>query len=198
MPNQDPHTILTDEELALEAQGGDLSAFDEIVRRHESSIFRFLAARTNKTEAEDLTQQVFVRAYRKIHLYRCRYRFLPWLFTIARRESIQYYRNKKSETELESEVIDHRLPSDPIEQSDAHEALWETIREVLSEVSAAAFWLRHEEGLTIAEIATVLKLTQVHVKVLLHRARKKLADHLHRDSSLESPEPSTSHAPSHV
>lgn len=176
-------TVLTDEELALNTQGGDLSSFDEIVRRHETSIYRFIVSKTNNpTDAEDLTQQVFVRAYQKIHLYQCRYRFTPWLFTIARRQCIQHYRQKKNpETELKESdrfAIDERLPSDHLEQSDACMAIWETIRKILPEVSATAFWLRYEQDLSLKEVAKTLNLTQVHVRVILHRARLKIAKHL--------------------
>lgn len=178
MPDQEPAS-LSDESLAVASREGDLSAFEEIVKRHEASVFRFLTSKTaNRTDAEDLTQQVFLRAYRKLHLYKSQYRFLPWLYTIARRESIDHYRKSKPEVALDNELIDEQLPSDHLEQSDQHQIIWQSIRDLLPETTATAFWLRYEEDLSLAEIAKVLNLTQVHVRVLLHRGRVKLAKEL--------------------
>ena len=183
-------SVLSDEELALEAKGGALSAFDEIVRRHEGAIYRFILARVNRAaDAEDLTQQAFVKAYRKIHLYRCRYRFLPWLYIIARRTTIEFYRKNQGESDANAiEQVDARLPSDAVESRDTHRELWKQIRRILPEASATAFWLRYEENLSIAEVAKVLNRTSVHVKVLLHRARATLADKLNL-SDASSPPP---------
>lgn len=184
---------LSDEQLALLVQEGDLFAFDEIVRRHHHSIYRFLASKTaNVSDAEDLTQETFVRAFQKIKLYKSKYRLLPWLFTIAHRQNIQLYRKrKKTECEFKDDLVDERLPSDRIEQSDAHIAIWQTIREVLPESSAIAFWLRYEEDLSLAEVASVLNLTQVHLRVLLHRSRVKLAKHMESCNQITEEESST-------
>lgn len=182
----------SDEELAVAVQNGEVHAFDEIVRRHETSIYRFLATKTSRiSDAEDLTQDTFIRAYNKIHLYKSEYRFLPWLFTIARRLAIQFYRKQRNESRLESDIVDVRLPSDRIEQSDNHAAIWETIREVLSEKSATAFWLRYEEDLSLTEVAQVLNVTQVHVRVIIHRSRLKLAKHMKRSELIAEEENST-------
>ena len=176
---EDNYINQSDEELAVATQSGDKQAFEEIVRRHETSIYRFLTTKTPRiSDAEDLTQDTFVRAYNKIHLYNPDYRLLPWLFTIARRLNIQFYRKRKQENQLKGDLIDTRLPSDRIEQSDSHAAIWETIRDVLPERSASAFWLRYEEDLTLEECAKVLNVTQVHLRVMLHRSRTKLAKHM--------------------
>jgi RNA polymerase sigma-70 factor (ECF subfamily) len=84
---------LSDEELACKTQAGSHAAFEELVFRYEARVFGFLQSRTGRIhDAQDLTQKVFVRAFRKIGRYNPRFRFASWLFTIARRESIGHYR----------------------------------------------------------------------------------------------------------
>ncbi|MEM7012822.1 MAG: sigma-70 family RNA polymerase sigma factor [Verrucomicrobiota bacterium] len=183
--------VYSDEELALETQGGSLSAFDEIVRRHESAIFRFVRSRVRQSnDAEDIAQQTFVKAYQKINQFKFRYRFAPWLFTIARRLTIEHFRKNGGAGGTEApEEFETKLPSDEIEAHESHRELWRQIRDLVPEQTATALWLKYEEQLSVAEIAKVIGRTTAHTKVILHRARKQLAEQLKIEQSIPTPPP---------
>lgn len=185
------YKVYSDEELALETQGGSLAAFDEIVRRHEAAIFRFIRSRVRQPDdAEDITQQTFVKAYQKIGQFKFRYRFTPWLFTIARRLTIEHFR-KHGERAFDEgpEEVDNKLPSDNLEAHESHRELWRQIRNLVPEQTATALWLKYEEQLSVAEVAKVIGRTTAHTKVILHRARKQLAAQLKIESTIPNPPP---------
>ena len=90
-----PETALSDEALALRVQEGSVRSFEELLARYEKRIYQFIRYKTANTEAaEDLAQTVFITAYEKIGRYRERHPFAAWLFTIARRKVIDYYRRR--------------------------------------------------------------------------------------------------------
>ncbi len=178
----DAKHIVSDSELACEAQAGSLVAFEELVGRYEARIFQFLRYRVASThDAEDLTQIVFVRAYRNIGKYAPRYPFTAWLYTIARRESINHYRRVSAAKAcaLPGDLLDTRSdPSQEAALNDARDRVWEVARGRLSESQFAALYLYAHEQMSVKEIAHTLKKTQNHVKVLLHRARRQMVKEL--------------------
>lgn len=190
----------SDEELACEAQAGSLVAFEELVYRYETRVFEFLRCRVRGVhDAQDLTQHVFVRAYRKIDKYNPRYRFAAWLFTIARRESVSHFRRVSGADvqALPGEVYNANDPGREAAINDARERLWKVARQRLSESQFAALYLHAAEQMSIEDIARSLKKTRANVKVLLHRARRRMADALAagceeltavRDTAREAPD----------
>jgi hypothetical protein len=85
----------TDEDLAREASKGDMVAFEALVRRRREGLVRFLASFSgNTSDAEDLAQETFLRAFRSLSRYDPRKPFLTWLFVIARRLAINFKRNR--------------------------------------------------------------------------------------------------------
>ena len=83
----------SDEELARQSQDGTLAAFEELVYRYEHRIYGFIAnSCRNATDAREVTQDTFVRAFQAIGQFNCRRGFGPWLFTIARRKCIDHHR----------------------------------------------------------------------------------------------------------
>jgi RNA polymerase sigma factor (sigma-70 family) len=136
MLSDTPARTLTDEELASRAQDGCCWSFEELVRRYQVPLLHFLERWTGREEAEDLLQDTFVHAYRNLDLYEPRYRFAPWLFTIARRLSINRQRGRQPQTGGETfESVEDMQPS-PAEQAAETEyrgRLWELARQVLTE-----------------------------------------------------------------
>jgi RNA polymerase sigma-70 factor (ECF subfamily) len=170
-----------DETLACEAQAGSMSSFEELVYRYESRIFQFLRCRVGGVhDAQDLTQSVFVRAFRKIGKFNPRYKFATWLFTIARRESISHYRRQSLMYVkfLPEELFRVGDPGREAAWRDAREKLWELARHRLPENQFAALYLRAAEQMSIKDVARALQKTQTHVKVLLHRARRQMVKEL--------------------
>jgi RNA polymerase sigma-70 factor (ECF subfamily) len=176
------------EELAVRAQAGDGAAtacFGELVSRFELRLFNFLLKRTrSRSDAEELTQEAFVRAWERIDTYNPAWKFSTWLYTIAGRLAIS--RHRKSSREVLSEQIDRgpagpacpgreRSPIEHTEDRRAGRRLWELAPHVLTPDQHAALWLRYAEGMSIGEVAVVMKKSQVGVRVCLFRARQALA-----------------------
>src|SRR5215467_2053759 len=87
-------TELTCEELAERSKAGCLDAFEQLVLRYETRIFNFFRQFTgNHHDAEDLTQETFLKAHRSLHRYNSSFLFAPWLFTIARRTGVSHFRS---------------------------------------------------------------------------------------------------------
>jgi len=190
---------LTDEQLTGECQAGSLSAFEELVRRHESRLFHFLCQKMcSREDAQDMAQTVLITAWQRIGQYRTKAKFATWLYTIARNMVISHYRKhgrvRLCELECAGEkLVETRTPADEISTEEEHDGLWHIARAALRNDSYDALWFKYQEGLTIVEIATLMKRSNTAVKVMLHRARKVLGRALLAEETLETakaPEPS--------
>lgn len=176
LPGSQP-TTSSDEELARQAQQGRTEAFEELARRYQVPLVRFLHRFGNAHEAEDLTQDTFVRAYENLHRYRDTWKFATWLFTIARRVGLN--RNRRRRPAVDSEAVESAesavaLPSEIAGKEDDRRWLWEQAATVLSTSQMTTLWLYYAEEMPVKEVAQVLGRTRVAVKTMLFRARKKL------------------------
>jgi len=181
-------TTLSDEELAQAAQGGSLLCFEELVNRYEKRIYRFLSYRiNNRQDIEDLTQKTFIKAYRQIQRFNMSYKFITWIFTIARRLSISHYRSMKRTVDEEPEIIDINDPYSLLAVRDENNRLWKWLQHHLTEGQFSVLWMRYEEGLNIQEMSRSMKKSQSSIKVLLYRARQKVAHILPQEKSLQEP-----------
>jgi RNA polymerase sigma-70 factor (ECF subfamily) len=171
--------------LAHQARAGSSAAFATLVHRYHGRVFAFLFALTrHRQDAEDLTQDTFLRAWRKFGRYDPGQPLLPWLFTLARRQSIAALRKKACPL---PEVLP--FPEEPAPQDDHGQWLWEVARRDLSPDAYSALWLHYREELCLKEVADVLGKREGAVKVLLHRARKSLAESLRGQKKMpEGPE----------
>jgi RNA polymerase sigma-70 factor (ECF subfamily) len=169
-----------DEELACRAQSGCLDSFEQLMARHERQVFGYLRRWTGHVQdAEDLTQEAFIRAFRSIGRYRSPHAFKTWLYTIARRSAISRLRALGRRREvLMPTGADPEEPSEEPERKDEERSVWRQARRALPEKQFTALWLKYGEDMSIAEAARVMKTTSVHVKVLLHRGRRSLARRL--------------------
>jgi RNA polymerase sigma-70 factor (ECF subfamily) len=184
---------LSDEELAVSAQtqSGEAArhAFGELVQRFEGSLFGFLFVRVgNAATAEELVQDSFLRAWRKLHLYDPKHRFGTWLYTLARNLAVSGARIRRPSTVADEVLLHMPDGSDPTEQA-AHteelEGVWALAESLLSEESCSAMWLRYHDGLSNAEIGRILERPTVSVRVLLFRAREVLVNALREASDDE-------------
>lgn len=166
----------TSEQLAARAQSGCHVSFEALVTRHERQIFNFIYQFTQqRQDAEDLTQETFLKAYRSLPRYQPARPFAPWLFTIARRTAASHFRAARPVEELreDGEVVGEN-PSNLLESADEQKSLWQLAR-TLKAKQFEVLWLRYHEGFSVSETAAIMRTNQIHVKVLLHRARAKLA-----------------------
>ena len=179
----------SDEALARQSQEGDFAAFEELVSRYEARIYAFVFHSCgHETDAREATQDTFVRAFEAITRYDANRPFAPWLFTIARRRTIDCLRTRVPVVEQATpEETDLETPADCLARREEAEDLWRVARSCLPDGQFKALWLRYAEDMDIAQIAGVLDKTQTHVKVLLFRARHTLAEKL--DDPIAPPTP---------
>ena len=167
----------SDEELACRAQRGCVASFEQLLQRFQTPVLHFLRHRGLVADAEDVAQETFLRAYKNLHRYDQRWAFSAWLFTIARRVSINYCRRERPSANAEAVASAASSDAEPIDVMIAAEdrrRLWDAAAEVLSEEQMTALWLYYTESMPLSEIALVLERSHASVKVMLFRARRKL------------------------
>jgi RNA polymerase sigma-70 factor (ECF subfamily) len=179
---------VADEALAGQAQAGSLSDFEELVYRYEGRIFRFVAnSFRNRADAQEVTQETFVSAYLHLRQFDVNRSFATWLFAIARRKCIDRHRIARPTVgEDIPELIDPDDPAVLLARHEAERDIWELARRALPELHFHALWLKYAEEMSVQHIARVLRKTQVHVKVLLFRARTRLARELESQRTQEN------------
>jgi RNA polymerase sigma-70 factor (ECF subfamily) len=170
------------EALALEAQAGSVQAFEALVARFEAPLYRFLFVRTRDAgAAEDLTQDAFLRAWQNLARYDPRWRFSTWLYTLAERLCVSARRSRGKEPRevpesgAGGEAARGPDPGALAAERDDGAALWDTATRVLRPEERSALWLRYGEDLSMDEIGAILGRPSVTVRVLLFRARGRLA-----------------------
>ena len=165
--------------LAVAAKEGCIDSFEQLVARLEARLFAFIFQKTgNHHLTQDLLQSTFVTAYRKLHRYNPKYAFTTWIYTIASRLTINHFRRRQP---VEAEHADRTVDATPRSNLMATEkarGIWNRARELLPENQFAALWHFYGEERNLAETAGVMNKSVGSVKVLLHRARRKLAEAL--------------------
>lgn len=177
MPPDSTAAPPTDEQLASRAQQGCSASFEELARRYQVPLHQFLRRWAAHEDAEDLVQDTLVRAYRNLHRYRPSWRFSTWLFTIARRLSMNLGRRRvpRADCEVSEAVVDDApLPGDLVAEEENRQCLWSRAAEVLTEPQMTATWLHYVEDMPVKQIARVLGRSQIAAKAMLFRARKRL------------------------
>jgi RNA polymerase sigma-70 factor (ECF subfamily) len=172
----------TDEQLAIAAQRGCRASFETIVERMQGPLLGYLQRLSaSREDAEDLVQDTFVRAYRKIDRYHENWRLSTWLFTIARRLCInrrrqqQRARQKIADSTGDMKWLEHsRDPAAALIAAEERQQLWQIASALLSEPELTALWLFYVEDMPVAEIGRVLKRSTAGVKSVMFRARRRL------------------------
>jgi RNA polymerase sigma-70 factor, ECF subfamily len=176
-PPDEPSASSSDEAgLIRDSLAGDSRSFAEIVRAYHGRVYGFLyQMMRHRHDAEDLTQQTFIKAYHNLGRFDARRPLINWLLTIARHGAINHFRDTKRWSEMPADVIGGEpSPATTAERREEAENLWDRARAILSPREFEVLWLRFGEELSTADTAQVVGLTQTHVKVLVHRARKAL------------------------
>ncbi len=163
------------------AKGGDRAAFDEIVRRTHRDVYSLAVRLTGDEEdANDVVQEVYVRAYRAIRRFRGDAALSTWLYRICANCSATFLRKRtRQRCEVLEEndlVLDHSPDNDPVlraEASLARSGIESAIRDLPDRLRAVVV-LRDVYDLSHHEIAAELDISESAAKVRLHRARRKL------------------------
>lgn len=184
--------MTTDTALIARCQKADIVAFNEIVGRYKGKIYNYLYRMTgNAEDAEDLTQEVFVRMYSHIHTFRAEASLSTWLFRIAGNLCVDAFRRKKKErgvvssldAPLYNDEEDGGATRDVPDIKAAPEILFSRkelggqIEEALAKLPAklrSAVVLHDIEGLSYEEIAEVEKIPLGTVKSRIFNARVAL------------------------
>ena len=166
-------------QLATKAKLGDQIAFGQIYEIFFQKIFQFIYFRVSHKEiAEDLTEEVFLKAHSKITNLESIASFTGWLYQIARNAVIDYYRSKKltvnladveNTLEYETNIVD--LVNLGYQQA----SLLNLIKE-LSTQEQSVIKMKFLEDLDTAEIAQILNQSEVNIRVIQHRALTKLIE----------------------
>jgi len=174
--------------LIKQAQNGDMSAFRELVEKYKRLIVFFAYDLTgNYQDAEDLSQEVFVKMFRSLKELRNETSLCSWLFRITintwisltRTANFKLRRKQEplEEEKLSSHSIFSELSGGNPEKSAEASLIQQHIRRALQELSLrerSVFVLRHYHDLRLKEIAEILNIAEGTVKSLLYRAIKKL------------------------
>ncbi len=173
--------MLTDEQLAAKARAGDADAMEELYLRYRQPVFRVVYRSTrNIDEAEDIVQEVFLKAFERLHTFREQSRFSTWLMRIALNLCTDRARMRHRRQELLEREADHKLawshphPPDPLEtthQNAFREAFYTALNQ-LPDHHRQLIILRDLEEMEYEQIAEILGATVGAVKLRVMRARR--------------------------
>jgi RNA polymerase sigma-70 factor (ECF subfamily) len=174
-------TALSDRDLILRARRGDSDGFGELVTRYQAGVFnvcyRILHERS---EAEDMAQETFMRAYDRLNTFDLGREFGPWIRRVAANLCLNGLESRKITFPLDEER--DADPSHRPERQVEIKERSEQVREALASLSPhyrVVIELRHYQDMSYDEIAKELDIPLSDVKSHLFRARKLLAEKLH-------------------
>ena len=190
-------SIVADDDLDLvhASKNGDVSAFEQLVKRYDRKLFRIAQHVThNREDSEDAVQESFLKAFQHLSEFREDSKFSTWLIRITLNQSLMKLRKQRRairEVSLEESCLSSGglLPLEVTDWAPDPEQLYRTseLREILIKalrdlppILRAAFVLRDMEGLSTAQTAEVLNVSQAAVKARLWRGRLQLRESLNR------------------
>jgi RNA polymerase sigma-70 factor, ECF subfamily len=185
----------SDETLAARAAAGDDHAFEQIVERYESRVFRLACRLTSDTDAPDVLQETFLQVYRHLPSFRGESQFGTWLYRVATNAALMH---RRASARRPAEPLDAFLPTfdgdgrhagTPAELQLASRADELLDRQYLAEKARAviarlpdlyrdAFVLRDLEEMSTADVADTLGVAPATVRQRVHRARLMLRGYL--------------------
>ncbi len=187
----DPQTApITSTDLLIErCLVGDQQAWDQIVKQHWRKVFNLAYKFVGRhDEAEDLTQDIFVKIFKALRTFDRRANFQTWLISISRNLCIDHYRSIRKERQTMARDVDaselspitpERGPLAQLEQLDLKDLIRRALAE-LPESLRTAVVLRDLQEFSYQEIADQLKLPEGTVKSRINRGRLELARQLRR------------------
>ena len=179
MPLEQP-----DPEILRRAQRGDDTAFALIVREYETPVFNYVLRLTgDRSLAEDMTQEVFMRVFQGLPRFSLRCKFTTWLFQVTKNRVLDELRARdrrpRTACTLEDvptlEVLDR-----PVEEGETIDAVWRALHELNPDLKMALL-LRDVVGLAYNEIADSLEITLATVKWRIYKAREEVQVALARE-----------------
>jgi len=173
--------VVTDNWYIERIQAGETECFAALLERYSQSVFTLIVKIAgNREDAEELTQDVFLKVFRSISSFQGNSLFSTWLYRIAYNVAISATRKKKHEwLAIEESMIENATEnelSDELEQLD-NEERFEKLERAIAQLSPderALVLLFYMQEKPVDEVAVITRLTTSNVKTKLHRIRKKL------------------------
>ncbi len=187
LPSKQPGDVRTaDLELAARCRAGDADAFEELYRQHARRLFSLVVRMVGSAEdAEDLVQEVFLQAHRKLAGFRGESTLGTWLYRLTMNHCLDHLRGRQARMSRATESLDDEDAAEPmapapavppaISRMDLEKAI-----AALPPGSRAAFLLHDVEGFEHREIAAILGVSEGTSKSQVHKARLKLRTILRR------------------
>jgi len=178
----------TDMEIISIVLKGDQTAYAQLVDRYQNYVFTLvLRLVESREDAEELAQDVFIKAYRCLSDFRGEAKFSTWLYTITRTSCLSFLRKKKipvttldnENTYLQAENQQSAFQADRIEQKSRQSMVHEAIR-MLPPGDAEIITLFYQAEQSLEEIGVILGLEPNNVKVKLFRARSRLKEKMQK------------------
>ena len=180
---------MNDHELVIKIKSGDQDAFRQLFEQYQHLVFNISYRMSgNQKEAEDITQDVFVKIYHAIGKFRGDAKLSSWIYRIAVNTCLKRERRKKLENWISLEflfqekeksppVSPEKSPDQQIEIAEKEQIVQKAIQS-LPERQKTALILHRYENLSYEEIATVMEISLSAVESLLHRAKDNLTKKL--------------------
>ncbi|HNA97124.1 MAG TPA: sigma-70 family RNA polymerase sigma factor [Chitinophagaceae bacterium] len=186
-------TGLNDTEIINQVLGGNQQAYALLVNRYQEYVFTLvLRIVKNREDAEEVSQDVFIKAYKNLNSFRGDSKFSTWLYTIVNNTGISFLRKRKLEIySLDNEAvferadnIDSGVRANVIEQKSKQAMVNEAIAQ-LSREDALAITLFYKAEQSLEEMAKAMGIETNAAKVRLHRARTRLKSKMENHFSQE-------------
>ncbi|WNC16092.1 sigma-70 family RNA polymerase sigma factor [Brevibacillus brevis] len=171
-----------DQEWVSQVLGGDKQAYAHLIRKYKNRVYAlFLRMVQRPQDAQDLTQECFLKAYRYLHSYDTQRGFAPWLYRIA----INLYVDSKTAKQRQQDLVafdDETMPTDEANPETIYlmGENWEELQKQIDRLPQQyrlVLTLRYLEELTYQEISEILDISVATAQVRLHRAKQKLREY---------------------
>lgn len=174
-----------DDGVLRKAQRGDDRAFAIIVRSYQTPVFNYVLRMVgDRSLAEDLTQEVFLRVYQGLPRFSARSKFTTWLFQVTKNRVLDEMRSverrPRAAVDVDVEMMGLQVVDAPFERIEAIDAVWRAVEHLTLDLKMALL-LRDIVGLSYGEIADSLEVTLATVKWRIWKAREEVQLALARD-----------------
>jgi RNA polymerase sigma-70 factor (ECF subfamily) len=164
---------MDDADLVDECIKGNPQAFGQIVDRYEKVIFNLAYRMSNSIyDAEDITQNVFIKVYENLRKYNRHYKFFSWLYRMAVNESLNLVKFRKKLDRLDgSHAVADPTPEIKYQQTETEQLIQAALMSLKADYRLVMI-LKHFQNFSYEEIARVLKISEKKVKSRLYTARQ--------------------------
>jgi len=170
-------TGTTDRDLAARCQAGDAEAFETLYRQHAARLYSLACRMSGSTEdGEDLLQEIFLQAYRKLGSFKGDATLGTWLYRLALNHCLDYVRSRQAKMDKRTDALDRNGACEPVARRETPNARLDLERAIerLPPGCREAFVLHDVEGFGHKEIASMLSIAEGTSKSQVFKARLKL------------------------